>query len=77
MQEVPREEFKGKEVLVGPILRISCSEVVEFLRPVKACSNAFDFVYHTTFDLYTLQSRVRLNTLYSAHCTPFDKSNRV
>ena len=32
----------------------------------KACSNALDFVYHTTFDLYTLQSRVRLNTLYSA-----------
>ena len=34
MQEVPRYEFKGKEVLVGPILRISCSEVVEFLKPV-------------------------------------------
>ena len=34
MQEVPREEFKGKEVLVGPILRISCREVIEFLKPV-------------------------------------------
>ena len=34
VQEVPREEFKGKEVLVGPFLRISCSEVVKFLRPV-------------------------------------------
>ena len=34
MQEVPREDFKSKEVLVGPILRISCSEVVEFLKPV-------------------------------------------
>ena len=34
MQEVPRDEVKGKEVLVGPILRISCSEVVEFLEPV-------------------------------------------
>ena len=44
---------------------------------LKACSNALNFVYHTTFDLYTLQSRVRLNTLYSAHYTRFDKSNRV
>lgn len=34
MQEVPRDEVEGKEVLVGPILRISCSEVVEFLKPV-------------------------------------------
>ena len=34
MQEVPRDEVEGKEVLVGPILRISCSEVVEFLRPI-------------------------------------------
>lgn len=34
MQEVPRDEVEGKEVLVGPILRISCSEVFEFLRPV-------------------------------------------
>ena len=34
MQEVPRDEVKGKEVLVGPILRISCSEVIEFLKPV-------------------------------------------
>ena len=44
---------------------------------LRACSNALDFVYHTTFDLYTLQSRVRLNTLYSAHYKRFDKSNRV
>ena len=44
---------------------------------LKGCSNALDFVYHTTFDLYTLQSRVHLNTLYSAHYTRFDKSNRV
>ena len=41
----------------------------------KACSNELDFVYHTAFDLYILQSRVRLNTLYSAHYTRFDKSN--
>ena len=34
MQEVPSEDFKGKEFLVGPILRVSCSEVVEFLKPV-------------------------------------------
>ena len=34
MQEVPRENFAGKEILVGPILRISCGEVVEFLKPV-------------------------------------------
>ena len=34
MHEVPREKFKGQEVVVGPILRISCSEVVEFSKPV-------------------------------------------
>lgn len=34
MQEVPRDEFNGQEVLVGPILRISCSEVVHFVKPV-------------------------------------------
>jgi len=34
VHEVPREEFKDQEVLVGPVLRISCSEVVEFLKPV-------------------------------------------
>lgn len=34
MQEVPRDESKGEEVLVGPILRISCSEAVQFLKPV-------------------------------------------
>ena len=34
MHEIPREEFKGQEVVVGPILRVSCSEVVEFLKPV-------------------------------------------
>ena len=51
----------------------------DFRRKIKACSNALDFVYHTKFDLSTLQSRVRMrwNTLYSAHYTRFDKSNRV
>ena len=34
MQEVPGEEFEGKGVLVGPILRIVCTEIVEFLKPV-------------------------------------------
>ena len=34
MHEIPREEFRGQEVVVGPILRISCREVVEFLNPV-------------------------------------------
>ena len=34
MQEVPREDFTGREILFGPILRISCSGVVEFLKPV-------------------------------------------
>ena len=34
MHEIPREEFKGQEIVVGPILRISCSEVVNFLKPV-------------------------------------------
>ena len=34
VHEIPREEFKGQEVVVGPILRISCSEVVRFLKPV-------------------------------------------
>ena len=49
----------------------------DFRRKIKACSNALDFVYHTKFDLYTLQSRVCLNTLYTARYTRFDKSNRV
>ena len=34
MHEIPRKEFEGHDVLVGPILRISCCEVVEFLKPV-------------------------------------------
>ncbi|XP_078383042.1 uncharacterized protein LOC144665649 isoform X2 [Oculina patagonica] len=34
VQEVPGEEFEGKDVQVGPILRIFCTEVVEFLKPV-------------------------------------------
>ena len=34
MQEVPGEEFEGKDVLVGPILRIMCTEDVKFLKPV-------------------------------------------
>ena len=34
MQEVPSEEFEGREVLIGPVLRIACSELVEFSKPV-------------------------------------------
>ena len=34
VQEVPNEEFKGEDVFLGPILRIKCFEVVQFLRPV-------------------------------------------
>lgn len=34
MQEVSDEAFKGKGILVGPILRIACSESVEFSKPV-------------------------------------------
>ena len=34
MQEVPCEEFEGKSVFVGPILRLVCSQSVDFLKPV-------------------------------------------
>jgi len=34
VQEVPRKDFTGREILVGPILRISCREVVAFFKPV-------------------------------------------
>ena len=34
MQEVPGEEFEGNDILIGPILRIVCTETVEFLKPV-------------------------------------------
>ena len=34
MQEVPGEEFKANDILIGPILRIVCDETVEFLKPV-------------------------------------------
>ena len=34
MQEVPNDEFKDGNVYVGPILRISCTQGIEFLKPV-------------------------------------------
>ena len=34
VQEVPNEDFEEKGVFRGPILRIKCFEVVQFLRPV-------------------------------------------
>ena len=34
MQEVPSEEFEGQDVFLGPVLRITCPQVVEFLKPV-------------------------------------------
>nr|XP_058951952.1 uncharacterized protein LOC131779422 [Pocillopora verrucosa] len=34
VQEVPGEEFKANDILIGPILRIVCDETVEFLKPV-------------------------------------------
>ena len=34
VQEVPNEEFDEEGVFLGPILRIKCSEVVQFFRPV-------------------------------------------
>ena len=34
VQEVPNEEFKEEGVFLGPILRIKCFEVVQFLMPV-------------------------------------------
>ena len=34
MQEVPSEAFNDDNVMVGPILRITCSQSVGFLKPV-------------------------------------------
>ena len=34
MQEVPGEEFEGQDMFLGPILRVSCSQIVEFSKPV-------------------------------------------
>ena len=34
MQEVPSEAFDDDNVTVGPILRIACSQSIEFLKPV-------------------------------------------
>ena len=34
MQEVPGEGFKDQDVFLGPILRVSCSQIVEFSKPV-------------------------------------------
>ena len=34
MQEVPGEEFKDQDVFLGPILRVSGSQIVEFSKPV-------------------------------------------
>ena len=35
MQEVQSEEWEGMNVFAGPILRINCSQSVEFLKAVK------------------------------------------
>ena len=34
VQEVPGEEFEVNDILIGPVLRIVCDEMVEFLKPV-------------------------------------------
>ncbi|XP_022808280.1 uncharacterized protein LOC111345271, partial [Stylophora pistillata] len=34
VQEVPGEEFVVNDILIGPVLRIVCDEMVEFLKPV-------------------------------------------
>ena len=34
MQEVQNEEFEEEGVFLGPLLRIKCFEVIQFLRPV-------------------------------------------
>ena len=34
VQEVPNEDFDEEGVFFGPILRMKCSEVVQFFRPV-------------------------------------------
>ena len=35
MQEVPSEEWEGMNVFVGPILRIECSQSVEFFKAAE------------------------------------------
>ena len=35
MQEVPSKEWEGMNVLVGPILRIECSQSVEFFKAAE------------------------------------------
>ena len=35
VQEVSDEEFKGKGLFLGPVLRIKCFEAVQFLKPVN------------------------------------------
>ena len=35
VQEVSDEEFKGKGIFLGPVLRIKCFEAVQFLKPVN------------------------------------------
>ena len=34
VQEVPNEEFEGGHLVPGPVLRINCSEAVQFIKPV-------------------------------------------
>ena len=34
VREVSNEEFEGEGVFLGPVLRINCSEGVQFLKPV-------------------------------------------
>ena len=34
VQEVPNEEFEGGQLVPGPVLRINCSEAVQFTKPV-------------------------------------------
>lgn len=34
VQEVPNDKFEGKDIFLGPVLRINCFEAVRFLKPV-------------------------------------------
>ena len=34
VQEVPNDEFEGGHLVPGPVLRINCSEAVQFIKPV-------------------------------------------
>ena len=34
MHEVPAEEFEEQDLFLGPVLRITCPQLVEFLKPV-------------------------------------------